>query len=248
MVGFKKMGFLCAGLVLAGFAGYAVIAAPLAQSAVCRIMPVGDSITEGGSTFSNWRLQLLEKLVAAGYRVQYVGTKTSPSPRGPLAHEGYGGKNAEFLARTVAANFKKCPADIVLLHCGHNHDAVETPVAGIVAANEAMIASFRAVNPKVTVLLAQVIPSGKLPKYSYIPELNRKLAEMAQRISKPSQPVIVVNQAEGFDPAMDTVADKVHPNARGAGKMAARWFEALSEVIGPTGLEGLSIKDKSNDR
>ena len=196
-----------------------------------RIMPVGDSITEGGSSFANWRQQLLEKLRAAGYRVEYVGTKTSPSPLGPLAHEGYGGKNAEFLAKTVGVNFKKCPADIVLLHCGHNHDVKEKPVPGIVAAAEKLIGDCRAVNPKVTILLAQVITSGKLPKYSYIPALNKELAKLAERLDKPGQRVIIVNQAEGFDPTTDTVADKVHPNLQGAKKMADTWFAALEKVL-----------------
>ena len=50
-------------------------------------------------------------------------------------------------------------------------------MAGIVAATEAMIRSVREANPKVVVLVAQVIPSGKLPKYAYIPELNEALAK-----------------------------------------------------------------------
>jgi lysophospholipase L1-like esterase len=198
---------------------------------VCRIMPVGDSITEGGKTFANWRPLLLEKLKAAGYQVEYVGSKQSPSPLGPLAHEGYGGKNAEFLAATVGRNFQQHPADIVLLHCGHNHDVAEKPVPGIVAATEKLIASCRAVNPKVTILLAQVITSGKLPKYSYIPELNQELEKLAQRLNTPDQPVILVNQAKGFDFTQDAVADKVHPNASGAEKMAATWFAALEKIL-----------------
>jgi len=221
---------LCLPPALLSAAVVAEAGAP-AKSAACRIMPVGDSITEGGSSFANWRQQLLEKLRAAGYRVEYVGTKTSPSPLGPLAHEGYGGKNAEFLAKTVGKNFQKCPADIVLLHCGHNHDVKEKPVPGIVAAATKLITDFRATNPQVTVLLAQVITSGKLPKYSYISDLNKELAQLAARLDKPGQRVIIVNQTEVFNPATDTVADKVHPNAQGAKKMADQWFAALEKVL-----------------
>lgn len=217
---------LCLGLPLA-----APAAAAAGKPPACRIMPVGDSITEGGKTFANWRLPLLEKLKAAGYQVAYVGSKQTPSPLGPLAHEGYGGKNAEFLAATVGKNFQRYPADIVLLHCGHNHDAAEKPVPGIVAATEKLIAACRGVNPKVTILLAQVIPSGKLPKYSYIPELNLELEKLARRLDAPAQPVILVNQANGFDFTKDAIADKVHPNASGAEKMAAAWFAALQKIL-----------------
>ncbi|OYV05422.1 MAG: hypothetical protein CFE26_11660, partial [Verrucomicrobiales bacterium VVV1] len=104
-----------------------------------RIMPIGDSITEGGSTFSVYRLPLWEKLTAAGFVFEYVGSKSSPSRVGPLLHEGYGGKNAEFLLSVVPGNFAKTPADIVLIQAGHNHSIEEKPVPGILAATESLI-------------------------------------------------------------------------------------------------------------
>ncbi|MDB5321762.1 MAG: hypothetical protein JWN40_3393 [Phycisphaerales bacterium] len=196
-----------------------------------RIMPVGDSITEGGKTFSNYRLPLLDKLTTAGYHIQYVGSRKSDSRLGPLPHEAYSGKNAEFLATAAPKSFRDHPADIVLLHAGHNHTVEEQPIEKIVAATDTMIQAFRKTNPKVIVCLAQVIPSGKLPKYSYIPKLNEALGKLAARLNTPDQPVILVNQANSFDPEKDTIQDKVHPNETGAEKMATRWFEALTKVL-----------------
>ena len=198
-----------------------------------RIMPIGDSITEGGSSFVVYRSILAKRLADAGYQVAFVGSRTSPAKLGALAHEGYGGKNAEFLATVVPKNFRAQPADIALIHAGHNHFAEERPVPGIVAATEAIISGIRVVNPRVVVLLAQVIPSAKQPKYSYHPELNRALAALAQRLSSPPSPVLIVDQTQGFDPVADTVADRVHPNQSGAEKMAAAWFQALIPVLGP---------------
>jgi acetyl esterase/lipase len=206
--------------------------APLsAAQRIHRIMPVGDSITEGGSSFSNWRFPLWEKLHTAGYLIEYVGSRKSPSRIGDLCHEGYGGKNSGFLAATVPANFKKHPADIVLLHAGHNQFADQKPVPQILKDTALLIDAFRQVNPKVAILLAQPITSGKLPKYSYIPELNGELAKLATQLDRPESRVVIVPQAEGFDPVKDTVADLVHPNAAGASKMAERWFEALVTVM-----------------
>ncbi|MEI6231722.1 MAG: GDSL-type esterase/lipase family protein [Planctomycetota bacterium] len=196
-----------------------------------RIMPIGDSITEGGKTFVVYRPVLWEKLHAAGYAFRFVGSKKSDSPHGALNHEGYGGRNAEFLAITVPKNFKDHPADIVLIHAGHNHTSEEQPVGTIIASTEKLITSLRALNPNVKVLLAQVITSGKLPKYSYLPALNEELAKLALKLNTPEQRIILVNQAEGFDPATDAIADKVHPNAAGAEKMAAKWFDALTSIM-----------------
>lgn len=202
-----------------------------ARLQVTRIMAVGDSITEGAEFFSSYRPLLRDKLRTAGYAVEFVGTRASVTAEGPLAHEGYGGKNTEYLAVVVPAHFRAHPADIVLLHSGHNHDAAEHPVQGIIAATERLITEFRAANPRVTVLLAQVIPAGKLPKYAYLPELNTALAQLAARLDAPSQRVILVDQSSGFDWHTDTVVDHVHPNAAGAEKIAQTWFLALTNIL-----------------
>jgi lysophospholipase L1-like esterase len=117
----------------------------------------------------------------------------------------------------------------VLLHAGHNHFADKHPVPTILGDTEAIIGTMREINPEVVVFLAQVIPSGKLPKYAYIPELNRRLAALAGRLG---DKVILVNQADGFDWKTDTKDDKVHPNEAGAKKMARQWWKAIDPLVG----------------
>ncbi len=213
---------------------YAFLAGCLgaAEPTVYRIMPVGDSITQGGGkTFATYRIPLAAKLTAAGVRCEFVGSQKTEAPAGPLWHEGYGGKNAEYLASILEAKLKAHPADVLMLQAGHNHFAEEKPVAGIVAAHRDMIATARRLNPKAIVFVAQVIPSGKLPKYAYIPELNVALAGLVKELHRPEQPVYLVDLATGFDPAKDTIADLVHPNAQGAEKIAQRWSEALAKGL-----------------
>lgn len=224
-----KSGIVGAVLVLTVFTAWL----PAAGPALPRILAVGDSITEGGTTFHNYRYTLWEMLLAGGHAVEFVGSRSSDTRGGPLRHEGYGGKNAEFVASILKTSFPRNPADILLIHSGHNHEAHEKPVAGIVAAHESMIRTARETNPRVTVLVAQVIPSGKLPKYSYIPELNQSLARMVKKWDRPESRVIAVDMAAGFDWRTDTIDDRVHPNQQGAAKMAARWHEALLKVLPP---------------
>ncbi len=203
-----------------------------AEPAPSRIMAVGDSITQGGGrTFATYRLLLAEKLKAAGVRCEFVGSRPTEGSATPLWHEAYGGKNAEYLASILEAKLKAHPADIVMLQAGHNHFIEEKPVAGIVAAHREMVATARRLNPKAIVFIAQVIPSGKLPKYAYIPDLNVALAALVKELHRPEQPVYLVDLATGFDPAADTIADRVHPNAAGAEKIARRWAEALTPCL-----------------
>ena len=77
-----------------------------------KIMAVGDSITEGGAEFACYRPLLAARLAAADRRFEFVGTRVAAwAPA--LRHEGYGGKNIQFLAVTVPASFTREPADIV---------------------------------------------------------------------------------------------------------------------------------------
>ncbi len=198
------------------------------------IMGLGDSITEGGGDkFQSYLFPLWEMLYTAGYSFDFIGPRSGKCRIGSLNHCGFGGKNAEFLDSCIDSIYRSYPADIVLLHTGHNHFDTEKPVDGIIASQESIIRKIRAINPKATVLVAQVIPSGKLPKYSYIPELNKAIARMVKRIH--SDQVILVDQANGFDWKKQTIDDKVHPNPLGAKQMAETWFKALQKVLAPSG-------------
>lgn len=204
-----------------------------------KIMPVGDSITEGGTTFSVYRAPLATQLNAAGYRFEYVGSKT---PVGDTPHEGYGGFNATAVAQQMVAHVGTYNPDIVLIHSGHNFDLnteSESSIIGkIETATRSMITAARAANPKVSILLAQVITSTKrsdnnpnVVKYGYIPALNIRLAQVAAELNTTAQPVIIVNQAEGWNTPTDAINDLVHPSAAGAEKMATKWFASLQSLL-----------------
>ncbi len=199
------------------------------QQARFTVMGIGDSITEGGSTFSSYLYPLWERLFMAGYDFDFIGPRESVCRIGKLAHCGFSGKNVEFLASQVDSIYRKYPADFVLIHAGHNHFVEEKPVKGMIAAYRKMIATILKVNPKARILMAQVVGSGKLPKYSYIPQLNKEIAKMVK--SYHSSQIILVNQHKGFDWKMMTIADKVHPNKKGREQMAKVWFAALRPFL-----------------
>lgn len=191
------------------------------------ILAIGDSITQGGKTFICYRQVLIPELRKRNIGFTFIG----PNQDAVSAHAGYGGKNTRYLLSISKDVYSRYPADIVMIHSGHNSFSQDKPVPGIIHDTEAMIDNIREINPDVIVLLAQVIPSGKLPKYSYIPELNQELSSLFGRLNKQWQSIILVNQAEGFHWKTDTVNDKVHPNASGAKKMAEKWIDALLPLL-----------------
>lgn len=195
------------------------------------ILALGDSITAGGKSFHSYRGPLARMIRQAGFSVRWLGSQSTLYDEPQLHHEGYPGKPIEFLAANMDRIYRAAPAEIILLHAGHNHTAEEHPIPGIIASTRSIIQTARSINPHVIILLAQVIPSGKLPKYAYIPALNRQIAVLATELNTPRSPVILVNQAKGFDPQSDTIADHVHPNEQGAMKMARVWFKALEPIL-----------------
>ena len=191
------------------------------------LLPLGDSITQGGKRFISYRQVLIPDLATKGIAIKCIG----PHKDATSAHAGYGGKNTHYLATISTKIYRQYPADIVMIHSGHNSFSKDQPVAGIIQDTKAIIENMRKINPKVTILLAQVIPSGKLPKYAYIPELNKGLEALSKRLTEERSRIILVNQADGFDWKTDTVDDKVHPNSSGAKKMAAKWMSALLPLL-----------------
>lgn len=189
------------------------------------ILAFGDSITARDDSY---RSVLVPALQEKGIEVEFIGPNKDSISR----HAGYGGKNTNYLLKISNEVYSKYPADIVMIHSGHNSFSRDQPVEGIVRDTRAIIETLRDINPKVTILLAQVIPAGKLPKYSYIPELNRELKILSENLAAKESRLILVNQAEGFDWKKDTLADKVHPSFSGAKKMATKWMEVLLPLLG----------------
>lgn len=206
---------------------------PATAQNVPTILTFGDSITEGGKDFVSYRQVLIDELTDKNIDVQFIGPRKDETS----AHGGFSGKSSADLKRIAASVYEKHPADIVLLHSGHNHFAREQPVRQILLNTQEIIRTFNARNPKVTVLLAQVIPAGKLPKYSYIPELNQGLAKLANRLQGEGLAIKLVDQASDFDWNKHTISDHVHPNRQGAQIIAEKWLTALLPILGHTDLK-----------
>lgn len=193
------------------------------------ILGMGDSITEGGGDSFTYLLPLWEKLCKNRYEVEFMGPKYQKYPQIRLGHAGYSGKNVEFLESIADSVYRQYPADIVLMHAGHNHFIEEKPIFGMIEAYKSIIKKLKSINPNVTILIAQVIHSGKLPKYSYIPDLNKEIVRMVREMNDST--IMSVDHSQTFDWRKHTIADKVHPNKEGAEVMAQVWYEALKKIL-----------------
>lgn len=193
------------------------------------IMGLGDSITGSGKKCTTYLYPLWEMLTNENVNFEFVGSNTCKDGWGNIKCCGYSGRTVEFLDKHIVELYNAHPADIVLLHAGHNHFIEENPISGMIAAYSSIIDKILKINPDAHILVGQVIHSGKLPKYGYIPKLNKKIAKLVR--SKSREHVHLVDLSRSFDWKKHTVKDKVHPNMMGATIMASEWMEVLKGIL-----------------
>jgi lysophospholipase L1-like esterase len=215
-------------LVLAA-AGLWLGAAVAGGPAALRIMPLGDSITEGRVGSATYRYWLEKDLERAHQSVDFVGSQHGVHGGRPRFddfdqdHEGHWGWTTGQVLERIDEWAAAAHPDVVLLHLGTN-DLVARPA--IIPTNlAAIIQSLRKANPHVTVLVARLIPAVGVPAPS-LERVNDSIEHMAAERSSAESSVVVVRQDDGFDARTDTY-DGIHPNESGERKMAKRWLDAL---------------------
>jgi acyl-CoA thioesterase I len=210
------------------------------------IIPIGDSITQGGRRDDeySWRYPLFKMLKDANVNFDFVGAYTKglkgdfkwPDVDGvafDTDHQGkYGIKTAKMRDRIKTDKDKWSHApDIALIHLGTNDQKSEDYVKAVKEPLRDIIKMLRETNPNVVILLGHLNFTGGSAKKNIRPLVE----ELAKEENTEASPVITVNHYEGFnaDPKhKDTdTYDWAHPNPKGQKKMAAKWLEAMKPYI-----------------
>ena len=206
-----------------------------AQSAPVRVMPTGDSITEGFGGDATYRYFLWQLLVDGGYNVDLVGSMTGVSggvPKYPdfdQHHEGHVGWAADRINNQAKNWAVASGAQLVLLHAGTNDLLRGQTVESTITDLTNIIKKFRVANPGMIVLLAQIIPIKGFD--AQVQQLNQSIATLAGQLNTTTSPVVAVDLYTGFDVNSDLLADGIHPSESGYQKMANAWFEALAPFL-----------------
>lgn len=224
-----------------------LLAAQPAAANSIRIMPVGDSDTEGYGGFVSYRYDLWFMLLEAGYNVDFVG-RNSLTGGGvdtdlytnyeqlDKDHEGRYGSLIEGLADAAASMTRANQPDIVLFL--NSHDICDSGSGATTTARihlDRFISNVRAVNPNAHFLLGQIYPyqvtSCNQDSLEIIPAYNQEIANVAANTNSAQSRVLAVDHYTGFD--MDTMfsAREFHANRAGEQFMAENWFDSLQQVL-----------------
>jgi lysophospholipase L1-like esterase len=206
-----------------------------AAAAPVRVMPLGDSITQGGS-IGGYRLDLGTKLRAAGRSVDFVGSLTDgPASMPDRNHEGHPGWTIAQIDANVVNWLRTYTPHTILLHIGTN-DMYGSDPAGAPRRLSALVDKITAQAPSAEVFVATIIPirfaDGTVRGY------NSAIVPMLRAKAAAGKRVHVVDMYPAV-PISD-LPDGIHPNAAGYSKMAAVWFNALKAVPGSTAARQLA--------
>ncbi|WP_212912015.1 SGNH/GDSL hydrolase family protein [Streptomyces sp. TS71-3] len=228
----SMLGALVAALMTAIFAlpsGTAFAAEPGESNGGVRIMPLGDSITDGYTPYpGGYRVNLWQRLAAGGYRVDFVGSLTNgPSQLGDHDHEGHSGWRIDQLDANIVNWLNASDPRTVLLHIGtndinQNHDVAHAPDR-----LSALIDHILATKPRVELFVAQIITEQGEPHASMVNTYNAAIPGIVR--SKGSH-VHLVDMHSALTEA--DLADGVHPSKAGYDKMAPVWYNAMRSVPG----------------
>ena len=203
-------------------------------SPTLRIMPLGDSITYGqGWNGGGYRAALREKLVAAGYDVDYVGTQTanpgSLSAGGDVQHEGHPGWKIAQLTKTFGTWSAAIDAPHVVLlkigtnNCNNDHDAA-------MRETRELLAEIRRVQPSAHIIVGTIAPflngTSIGNNNAWVEEHNTRLrAEVAARVAA-GERISLADLYPAISPTTGMNDDR-HPNEEGYRAMAEAWFDAI---------------------
>jgi lysophospholipase L1-like esterase len=219
-----RLASLCCIL---GFAAVAVAVPPI------RIMPLGDSITYGVGAAGGYRLPLYTALTNAGFNVDYVGTQTGNGAAGlgDSDHEGHSGWTIGGLYDNILLWFSQISdPDVVLLHIGTN-DSGAPDFSNRPDALDALITRIATNRPYAHIIVTTLLPrSDNADRNTAITNLFNPYVQ-----AKVTAQQALGRRVHFLDMysklTTDDLVDKLHPNATGYAKMAAAWFDVVTNLF-----------------
>ncbi|MEW2415305.1 SGNH/GDSL hydrolase family protein [Streptomyces sp. NPDC046866] len=184
---------------------------------VLRIMPLGDSITQGAgsTTGAGYRQALWEHLAG----VDYVGSQASGAATDP-DHEGHGGYTINQVRVGLDGWLAAARPDVILLHLGINDLAAGTQAG----AAERLIALIDRIH--------EDLPTAKVLVLGLIPTTGGLQTEVAKVNAVVNASQARHNYRYVAPPALgpSEMADRLHPNDAGYQRIADAIYAELNRM------------------
>jgi lysophospholipase L1-like esterase len=217
---------------------------PCPATGPCKIMPFGDSITEGFPINGGYRSELFRLEHMAGNDITFVGSANNNSPAMvdgvtfPRDHEGHGGFTisgnngiAQFVSPTISGD----QPHIVILKIGTNDINGNVDVQNAPTRLGSLLDSIFTADADLLVILVQIIPTRTAGTNQAIQTYNGAMPALVTARQNMGRHIILVDMYTEFTSTPNyqnaLLGDNLHPNQAGYTRMAEVFFEALAPYI-----------------
>jgi lysophospholipase L1-like esterase len=229
-----------AGTAGAGGAGYQ----PCPATGACKIMPFGDSITQGFNVAGGYRAPLFGLALDADRELTFVGSANDysvPTVDGvtfPRNHEGHGGFTIEGnngISQFVNTSIPNYTPHIITLMIGTNDINGNNNVPDAPNRLGRLLDSIFTRDPDILVVLAQIVPTRTDGTNNTIRTYNATMPGLVSTRVGQGRHIVLVDMYGAF--TMDSnyknslLGDNLHPNQAGYDRMAEVWFDALEPYL-----------------
>lgn len=205
--------------------------APCPDTGLCKVLPLGDSITFGIGFDGGYRVELFRLALADSHDITFTGTQ---SPNGPSMvdgvafprnHEGVSGETIQQIANRVPSPALNDMPHIILLHAGTNDMAQNAD--GADARLGDLLDELIADAPDALVVVSNIIPlsfgGGSVDTF------NAAVPGLVEERANAGAHIIFADQFTGFPTS--ELGDGVHPNEQGYSRMAQVWYDAIEPYL-----------------
>jgi lysophospholipase L1-like esterase len=205
---------------------------PFTITSILKIMPLGDSITDGEGVIGGggYRIELRQRAVAQGLSIDFVGSlMNGPATLPDKEHEGHSGWEISRLAQNVNPWLTAYKPELVLLLIGTNDVFWDMSMATAPARLSALIDQILTTLPDASVIVSTIPPLADAARESRGLTFNAAIEPLVQNKQAAGLHVSFVDIHAALTTA--DLADGTHPNQTGYDKMAAVWFAGLLGVL-----------------
>jgi lysophospholipase L1-like esterase len=191
-----------------------------------KIMPLGDSITDGYFVPGGYRIDLEPAIENRGYAIDFVGSLSNgPDTLLDKNHEGHSGWTIEEIHDGVVDWLPEFQPDVILLLIGTNDIAQLYQVATAHYRLKELIDTILQTAPNVKLFVASIPPIGEAKLNQRVIQYNQEIEQLVKEKQQAGKPVTFVDLYSIL--GLEDLPDGVHPNREGFRKIARAWEVAL---------------------
>jgi lysophospholipase L1-like esterase len=201
---------------------------------MCKVLPLGDSITFGINYEGSYRVELFKKAVTANQKITFVGTQSNGPAMAPGTtvpfpknHEGWSGYTIAMIQGKAASDVQYGP-HMILVHAGTNDTYMGDPT-GAPARLSSFVDYLTTTFPNALVVVAKIIPYPA--QTANVKLINDSIPSMVQSKVSAGKHVTMVDLNTGFQTSTMLSSDGIHPNQTGYNWMGDTWYATVGSLF-----------------